>query len=501
MKKYLFLTSILLSCQVLLCQNVGVNTTTPEAALDINGDIIIRPANLLVDDGITLALDVNTARFSNYRITGPTADFTLAGITAGVDGRLITLFNLSGFIMQLNNEDATVTPEDMIVTGTNTDITIVNKGIVSLQYDATEQKWIVKSSSKGSIGGGGYWDVNGSDIYNINTGNVGIGTTAPLDKLTVETDNNNYGITHRSIQGNILSTRIGGTTAGIGTFSPTDMRIYSGGLSRLIISQATGGVFIGTDNPSVGTKLTVQTLNNSYGIEHIGEGGNILSTRIGGTSAGIGTFSPTDMRIFSGSLSRIIISQATGGVFIGTDNPAVGTKLTVQTLNNSDGISHIGEGGNILSTHIGGSSAGIGTFSNTHMRLYCNGRSDLFIAAATGNVGIGTENFGTYKLAVNGNIRTKEVVVESGWADYVFEKKYKLPLLSDVEKFIHTNKHLPNIPSAVEIEKNGLQLGDMQKRMMEKIEELTLYIIEQQKQIKAMQLEMESYKKNNSFNF
>lgn len=404
--------------------------------------------------------------------------------------------------MQLNNEDATAAPADMIVTGTNTDITIVNKGIVNLQYDGTEQKWIVKSSSKGGVSsGGGFWDVSGINIYNNNTGNVGIGTNAPLDKLTVETDNNSYGITHRSIQGNILSTRIGGTTAGIGTFSPTDMRIFSGSLSRIIISQATGGVFIGTDNPTVGTKLTVQTLNNSDGIAHIGEGGNILLTRMGGTSAGIGTFSPTDMRIFSGSLSRIIISQLTGGVFIGTDNPAIGTKLTVQTLNNSHGIEHIGENGNRLSTHIGGTSAGIGTYSNTHMRLYCNSRSDFFINAATGNVGIGTENFSTYKLAVNGNIRTKEIVVETGWADYVFEEKYKLTPLADVEKFIRQNKHLPNIPSAAEVEKNGLQIGDIQRRMMEKIEELTLYIIEQQKRINAMEQEIENSKKKNLINF
>ena len=65
-------------------QNVGVNTGTPEATLDINGDIIIRTAELTAADGITLALDVNTTRFSYYRVTGPTANFTLAGITAGI---------------------------------------------------------------------------------------------------------------------------------------------------------------------------------------------------------------------------------------------------------------------------------------------------------------------------------------------------------------------------------------------------------------------------------
>ena len=196
------------------------------------------------------------------------------------------------------------------------------------------------------------------------------------------------------------------------------------------------------------------------------------------------------MRIFSGSLSRIIISQTTGQVFIGSDQPAVGTKLTVQTLNNSDGISHIGENGNILSTRIGGTSAGFGTFSNTNMRIFCNSFSRIFVAAATGNVGIGTDN-PTYKLSVLGNIRSNEVVVETGWADYVFDEKYKLPLLSDVEKFIQLNKHLPNIPTAAEIKKNGLSLGDTQKKMMEKIEELTLYMIEANKKIERLEKMLE----------
>ena len=108
------------------------------------------------------------------------------------------------------------------------------------------------------------------------------------------------------------------------------------------------------------------------------------------------------------------------------------------------------------------------------------------IVADNGNVGIGTAN-PTYKLSVNGNIRSKEVVVETGWADYVFDKKYKLKSLEQVEDFIDQNKHLSGLPSAQEIEKNGLQLGDTQKKMMEKIEELTLYVIELNKHIKELE--------------
>ena len=105
--------------------------------------------------------------------------------------------------------------------------------------------------------------------------------------------------------------------------------------------------------------------------------------------------------------------------------------------------------------------------------------------ANNNNVGIGTTN-PAHKLSVNGTIQSKEVIVETGWADYVFDENYKLPSLGEVEKFIQHNNHLPNMPSAKEVEEKGLHLGDTQRRMMEKIEELTLYVIELQKEIEKL---------------
>ncbi|RYF91318.1 MAG: hypothetical protein EOO03_01635 [Chitinophagaceae bacterium] len=108
------------------------------------------------------------------------------------------------------------------------------------------------------------------------------------------------------------------------------------------------------------------------------------------------------------------------------------------------------------------------------------------IVANNGNVGIGTSN-PTYKLSVNGNVRSKEVIVESGWADYVFEDNYPLLSLKETEQFILQNKHLPGIPSAKEIQQNGLSVGELQTKMMAKIEELTLHIIELEKKMEALQ--------------
>ncbi len=90
-------------------------------------------------------------------------------------------------------------------------------------------------------------------------------------------------------------------------------------------------------------------------------------------------------------------------------------------------------------------------------------------------------------MCVNGFVRAKKVVVETTWSDFVFDEKYNLIPLNEVEKFINSNHHLPSIPSAKEIETNGGDLGELVKLQMQKIEELTLYIIQQNKRIVVLE--------------
>ena len=103
--------------------------------------------------------------------------------------------------------------------------------------------------------------------------------------------------------------------------------------------------------------------------------------------------------------------------------------------------------------------------------------------SSNGNVGIGTTN-PTSKLTVAGNINSREVkvTVDAG-ADFVFEKNYDLPSLDAVDKFIKENKHLPEIASADEMKKDGINLSEMNIKLLQKIEEMTLYMIEQNKKI------------------
>ncbi|MCC9073650.1 hypothetical protein LNQ49_18890 [Flavobacterium sp. F-65] len=114
------------------------------------------------------------------------------------------------------------------------------------------------------------------------------------------------------------------------------------------------------------------------------------------------------------------------------------------------------------------------------------------------NIGIGTTNFtdgsDTYRLSVKGKIRAEEIKVYSTWADYVFDKEYKLPNLKEVENYIVENGHLPNVPSAKEITEKGLELGEMAKIQQEKIEELTLYLIKQNKEIEQQNKDIQELK-------
>lgn len=123
------------------------------------------------------------------------------------------------------------------------------------------------------------------------------------------------------------------------------------------------------------------------------------------------------------------------------------------------------------------------------------GNSTPFIIKGSGNVGIGVSN-PQNKLDVNGVVHAKEVKVDlTGWADFVFEKDYHLPTLEEVEKHISEKGHLHNIPSEKEVLANGLSLGENQKLLLQKIEELTLYSIEQNKRIKNLEEKLLKNKK------
>ena len=112
-----------------------------------------------------------------------------------------------------------------------------------------------------------------------------------------------------------------------------------------------------------------------------------------------------------------------------------------------------------------------------------------------GSLGIGTFKTNGHRLAVEGSIGARKIKVDQAtWADYVFAPDYQLRSIPEVEAFIKAHNHLPDIPSAGEVAKEGIDVGEMNKKLLQKVEELTLYLIEEHKKVAVLQDEVAELK-------
>jgi hypothetical protein len=215
-------------------------------------------------------------------------------------------------------------------------------------------------------------------------------------------------------------------------------------------------------------------------------------------NVGIGVASPTAKLHTSGTVrlegltndnaqTRVLVSDANGNVnyrdasSLGSGGSVSGSTNYIAKYSSTTSISN-----SLLFDN--GTNVGVGTATpNTNAKLDVNG--NIF---SSGKIAIGTTDMAkisTYSLAVNGDALFNKVKVKlyANWPDYVFEMDYPLPTLLEVEQFIQKNKHLPGVPSAKEVEKNGLDIGDNQAVLLKKIEELTLYVIAQGKLLEAQE--------------
>jgi len=325
-------------------------------------------------------------------------------------------------------------------------------------------------------------------------GNVGIGTVNPQSKLHVE-GQGSFG------KGGVLTvdwtneTNWGGSAykwAGYIGFnahrSNEDAKDHYYGTNKY----TSKGVFEGS-NHGFRWLYRSQNNNDSEGQHQLNE--YMRLTHNG--NLGIGTTSP-QAQLVVGNNFGASISGASGG------NAIFGTNLA------------IGQGGNnhnkLYTPYTHNNNYGYAGVRTSWGRIYFYAEKQntsanhevtptpKMIINELGYVGIGTIDTKGYKLGVKGKIAAEEVKVAlyNSWPDYVFEKEYKLPSLKEVENHIAEKGHLQNIPSAKEVNENGIHLGEMNAKLLQKIEELTLYMIEQNKKTELLLKEVTSLKKKNA---
>lgn len=198
------------------------------------------------------------------------------------------------------------------------------------------------------------------------------------------------------------------------------------------------------------------TVQNGLTLLHVGADGNV----------GIGTSSSSyPLHISSSSENHQLRLQGTNG--------------------KHSWIQFYPSGANVLNWKTGVNTNGFNIYdvSNAQYR---------FNISNTGNVGIGATNTKGFKLGVNGKIAATEVKVATyaNWSDFVFKNDYNLATLAEVENHIKEKGHLKDIPSAEDVKKDGFFLGEMDAKLLQKIEELTLYLIEQNKKIEELRKEI-----------
>jgi len=357
------------------------------------------------------------------------------------------------------------------------------------EYWFTENEFRTYNNNDKTLGTSAYrW----SGIYSINgdfSGDVGIGTTTPDRKLEVYSDwktarlSSNYAGAFLEFVGtHATDWAIGGWDGSLQISSSTDN--FANYTTQFFFNSLYFNPFI-NNSKSLGSTTYRWSTINSYDGDFADDVTIADAINLGGK---LFLGDDTELGILINGLEIFNDNQSNSIVYITPDAISSGDSATIFLAEDDDayyGMYWMYDG------------------VGNHMELWGkDGALDygphIAVTRNSGDVAIGGTFLSGYKLSVDGNIICEKVrVMDSGsWADYVFDDDYELLSLAELARFIEINNHLPNVPAAAEIEKEGLDLGQSQKMMMEKIEELTLYILQQQEQIDELKEQIKKLNNN-----
>ena len=302
------------------------------------------------------------------------------------------------------------------------------------------------------------------------SGNIGIGTTSPISTLQVS--------------GSVLMSNPSGNNYNENLrLPPSSYDDYS----CIALGAVSGTAGSGTGQWNIIRYPAAN--NNMFAIRYNGTDYlNILNNG----NMGIGTTAPASI-LQLGNNSGSGVNTSTPTVLTmdhtyGTN--ALGTNFKLKLYSDGSGNSYgFGVSGSLLEI-AAGPTGGISFFTNA--------TTQAMNILSNGTVGINTTYISPgYQFAINGSALATSVTVlnRTIWPDYVFKKDYQLPSLTEVKTYIDQNQHLPEMPSAEQINKDGINLGEMNKLLVKKVEELTLYIIDQKQNAQTQQQEIDELKK------
>ncbi len=341
-------------------------------------------------------------------------------------------------------------------------------------------------------------------------GQVGVGTSVPSAKLQVNGTSGEdvlevrpFGTTRPSLRvteaGDVLVGAESGVSAKLTVNADSEdaFRVRTDGTTRFMVGQD-GQVGVGTSTPTARFQINgavgeipfeVRPAGTNDPSLRVGSGGNLIVGEITGASAQltVNAHGGDDaMRIRTDQTTRILVDE-NGNMGIGTTNPSSRLHIVGPDNNGVTGPLRITSGSqNIIIDGNEIDAVDTGLFLNN------NSNQDIILAQFGGSVGIGTNDIpADTLLAIDGKVMCEEVEVQlsQDWPDYVFAEDYPLLSIEDLEQQIARNKHLPGIPPAADVQSSGVKLGEMQVKTIEKVEELTLYVIQLNNRLKRLEQE------------